>query len=279
MPAPSSSAIELSDEQIEQYDQNGFLVVPGYLPANDVAEIRDAFMEQAKDGPVAGLSDTSRLLGPADPLSRYPRMMNPHRAADTLVGPLARRHMLAPRLGRILADLMRDEPLAAQSMFYFKPPGARGQDFHQDNFYLRVKPGNCMAAWIAVDESDQGNGAMVVVPSSHNMDIACPEAADPKLFFSTEHVPVPAGFSKQMLSMNAGDILFFNGSIIHGSYPNHSPDRFRRSLIFHYIPATAHEVANFYKPLLRFDGTAIDKETAVGGGPCGELQRLPTYPH
>src|SRR3954468_19524651 len=141
----------------EQFGREGFVVLPGYFSAAEVGEIRDAFMEQAREGPVAGLSDTSRLLGPADPLSRYPRMMNPHRHADKIVGPVSMRHMLASRLREILRGLMHDEPLAAQSMFYFKPPGARGQDLHQDNFYLRVKPGTCVAAWIAVDDCDPEN--------------------------------------------------------------------------------------------------------------------------
>ena len=54
------------------------------------------------------------------------------------------RYMLDSRIEGILTELMGDSPLAVQSMFYFKPPGARGQDFHQDNFYLKVKPGTCM---------------------------------------------------------------------------------------------------------------------------------------
>jgi CRP-like cAMP-binding protein len=36
--------------------------------------------------------------------------------------------------------------------------------------------------------------------------------------------------------MEPGDVLFFNGSTIHVSGPNKSTDRFRRSIIFHYLP-------------------------------------------
>src|SRR5947207_1479741 len=103
----------LSHEAMDQFEREGYLILPGYLGASEVAEIRRAFMEQAKDGPVAGLSDTSRLVGPGDPLSRHTRMMNPHRAADKLVGPVSLRHMLASRLRGILRDLMHDGSLAA----------------------------------------------------------------------------------------------------------------------------------------------------------------------
>ena len=89
------------------------------------------------------------------------------------------RYMLDERIEMHLADLMGDEPIAAQSMFYFKPPGARGQDFHQDNFYLRVQPGSCMAAWVAIDDCDEQNGTMMVVPTSNALDIVCPRKIRP----------------------------------------------------------------------------------------------------
>ena len=49
------------------------------------------------------------------------------------------------------------------------------------------------------------------------------------------------------LIMKAGDVLFFNGQeLVHGSQPNQTDTRFRRSLIGHYIGGEAQEVAKFY---------------------------------
>ena len=67
-------------------------------------------------------------------------------------------------------------------------------------------------------------------------------------------------------------MLFFNGSIIHGSLPNKSKDRFRRSFISHYVPASSVEVSEWYRPLHRFDGTQIEMAGATGGGPCGSAE-------
>ena len=69
--------------------------------------------------------------------------------------------------------------------------------------------------------------------------------------------------------MKAGDILFFNGSLVHGSYPNTSKDRFRRSLIGHYIVGDAQKVGAFYQPMLRMDGSTVEIEVSDGGAPCG----------
>ena len=207
-----------------------------------------------KDGPIEGLCDIRSDFAATDPLARWPRMLHPHSHMDKPVGPLAMRMMLDRRLEGILRELFGEEPFAVQSMFYFKPPGARGQDLHQDNFYLRVKPGTCIGMWLAVDDADRGNGGLVVVPGSGKMDVVCPETADASTFFTTEHVSVPKGLAEVPVDLKAGDVMFFNGSVIHGSYPNTSKDRFRRAFISHYVPASTTELANWYRTPYSFDG-------------------------
>jgi phytanoyl-CoA hydroxylase len=79
------------------------------------------------------------------------------------------------------------------------------------------------------------------------------------------------------VELKPGDVLFFNGSVIHGSYANRSKDRFRRAFICHYVPESSSETAHWYRPLLRFDGTEVFINDATGGGPCGTPEA--TAPH
>jgi ectoine hydroxylase-related dioxygenase (phytanoyl-CoA dioxygenase family) len=267
-----------SSSRLAAYERAGYFIARQLLTPAEVAEIRDAFMAQGANGPVEGLSEIHGYK-PTDPLARYPRMMHPHRHPELPVGPLALRYLLDARIREVLADLLQDEPIAAQSMFYFKPPGARGQDLHQDNFYLRVHPGSCMAAWAAIDDADEANGTLVVVPGSHKMEIVCPQQANSERFFTSEHVDVPAGMQEIPVLLRAGDVLFFNGSLIHGSYPNTSPDRFRRALICHYVPRRCTEVAHWYSPLLDFRGQIVERAVATGGGPCGTATEAAKGPH
>jgi ectoine hydroxylase-related dioxygenase (phytanoyl-CoA dioxygenase family) len=69
--------------------------------------------------------------------------------------------------------------------------------------------------------------------------------------------------------MKAGDVLFFNGALVHGSFPNTTTDRFRRALIGHYIEGAAEQVAQFYHPALRMDGRPLELAISQGGGACG----------
>lgn len=275
-----------SSAQIDQFHDDGFVIAEQLYDAAEVAEIRDTFMETNRDGPVEGLSEIKRsrtdgsfgAYAANDPLSFYPRMMHPHKHPDKPVGPLSMRYMTHPRLRPLLASLFGEEPFAVQSMFYFKPPGARGQALHQDNFYLRAKPGTCMAAWLAVDDADEENGGMMCVPNTNLLAIACPDKADPALFFSTEYVAPPAGLEPKQLRLKAGDVLFFNGNVIHGSTPNTSRDRFRRSFICHYVPASTVEMSNSYEAY-NFAGERQRVQANEDGGPCGTFQDLPRAPH
>ncbi len=274
----------LTPEQHHQFDADGYVCVRQLLKPEEISEIRETFMKANENGPVEGLSEirrddtASKGYDAADPLAFHPRMMHPHRHPGTPVGEVAMKYMLDRRIGRVLAELLGEEPFAVQSMFYFKPPGARGQDLHQDNFYLRVKPGTCMAAWVAVDDADAENGGMMCVPRTQDLDIACPEKSDPKLYFTSDHVEPPAGKKPVMQNLKAGDVLFFNGSVIHGSTPNTSKTRFRRSFICHYVPGSTREMSHWYTEPLSFDGRAHRIEHNNDGGPCGTAQDAPA-PH
>ena len=263
----------LTDEQRAQFTRDGYVVAPALLHPEEAAHIRETFMAENAHGPVPGLSEIHGDYDRADPLSFYPRMMQPHTHPELSVGALSLQYLLDARFHPILSELMRDEPVAVQSMFYFKPPGARGQELHQDNYYLRVSPGVCMAAWIAIDDVDAENGGMKVVPGSQHESIACPEKADPAVSFTTDYVPVPAGMKAVHCAMKAGDVLLFDGRLIHGSTPNTSADRFRRSLIFHYVPESSEEMSSGYDTRLKFNGApATGIAAATGGGPCGVAQ-------
>ena len=235
--------------------------------AKEIEQIRVTF--------AAGLDHDRKELAhddgvPAtDILAKYPRFVHPHRKLDHECGKLARGFMTDNRLLSVCEDVMGGPVYGCQSMFYFKPPGARGQALHQDNLFLRAHPETCMAAWIAVDDCDSDNGGLILVPRSHINDILCHGEADDNLSFGKQELKLPSSARKFQTHMSAGDVLFFHGAMIHGSMPNTTTDRFRRSLIFHYIPQASEEVCFFYQPLVKPDGTEVRIDESELGGPCG----------
>lgn len=258
----------------DEYDRLGVIHVPAVLTADEVAEIREAFMSQVERDSSVGHDDK---VPEGDPLAQYPRFVHPHRRIDLEVGRLSRQWMLDDRILKRVTDMV-GPVFGAQSMFYFKPAGARGQAMHQDNLFLQAHPETCIAAWIAIDDCDGENGGLKMVPGSHKYELVCPEDADADESFTSAEVKLPEGMVAEQTVLAAGDMLFFHGSMVHGSGPNRSDDRFRRSLIFHYIPQSSSEIAKFYNPLLAPNGDEITVSESEDGGACGEGW-TPAGPH
>jgi phytanoyl-CoA hydroxylase len=254
----------MSDSFKGSFDRDGYVVARGLFDTAEVDRLREHYMTLRKRGSydkdLVGVDPSSR-----DPLRRYPRMAQMHRWDDTSL-----RWLLDARLRDLLVALVGSDPYAVQTMLYFKPAGSRGQALHQDNYYLRADPGTCVAAWMALDRADEANGCMLVVPGSHRWPILCTEKADTTVSFTDVTVPLPPGQRAEPVVMDAGDVLFFNGSLVHGSAPNTTTDRFRRALIGHYIEGAAEQVAMYYHPALRMDGSPLELEVSGDGGACGE---------
>jgi phytanoyl-CoA hydroxylase len=258
----------ITREEVSFWNREGYLIVRQLFSAEATGAIRKHFDKLAEDGkPVEGYwkPDLSEEAA-GDPLKRYPRVMHPHRWD----GGFSMRYLLHPGVREVLETLYGGPAVGTQTMYYFKPPGARGQALHQDNFYLQVKPGTCIAAWTAIDRATPENGGLYVVPGTQDMEIVCPETADGADSFTTHLVKAPKGKKAMPVELEEGDTLFFNGSLVHGSPPNRSKTQWRRSFISHYMPASAQHISKYYAPLFDFSGNVVEKSPSADGGPCGK---------
>ncbi len=261
-----TAAGPFSTDQTSAWQRDGFHVARGLFGSDEVAAIKERFDGLAERGePIPGHWE----LDPdgTDVLARYPRIMHPHD-----VDPASLDVLLDPRVRAVLAQLMGEDVIGCQTMFYFKPPGARGQAYHQDNYYLLVQPYTCVAAWLAIDPSFPGNGGLQVCPGTHRVELECPEQADTSQSFTNDLVTPPPGHGPVGLELDPGDVLFFTGSVIHGSGPNATADQWRRSFISHYLPVSATHIGGWYLPhMYGYDRRPVTRETTAWGGPCGDI--------
>lgn len=258
----------MDPQVLTDYQRDGFAIARGLFSEEECEFYSKYFtdmVERGGDGWAEGTVDPED----PDPLKRYPRLLQPHRGDDVAMG-----YMIDPRIREHLTALCGIEPYAVQTMVYFKPPGARGQNLHQDNTYLRVQPGTCIAAWMALDDCDEENGCMMLVPNTQDLPIICQKDTPglSEVCWNDTETPLPPGTQVVPALMKRGDVLFFNGSVIHGSYKNNSETRFRRTLIGHYIAAETEQVSYYYFPVFRFDGSRLDDDALRSveyGGTCG----------
>lgn len=262
---PSSPLI--SAAQVAQFHRDGYCVVDGLFSPDEIVAI-EAFFEDFKRIGLA-VFDKGHKYEEIDPTKNQLRAMHPHRHSERV-----KAWALNPRVASVLAALLGRDPLLAQTMYYFKPPGAKGQGMHQDNFYLLAEPHTCIAAWTAIDAATIDNGCLYVVPGSNRKDIHCPaptESTDAWLSYGDSHIkPFPKDAKAVPVEVPRGSTMFFGGNLIHGSGPNRTTDRSRRTFIGHYIDAASDQVAQFYHPVLNFRGETVTLEAPTGGGPCGD---------
>jgi phytanoyl-CoA hydroxylase len=247
----------------EVFETEGYFIARG-LFSQDEIEAYKAHYEAFRQKELFGENSIANEVQ-NDPLKSYPRQMQMHRHDQKSLD-----FLCDPRINHQIQKITGFEPFAVQTMFYFKPAGARGQALHQDNFYLKASPSTCIAAWLAVDDCDEENGCLMVVPGSQNLPVMCLGKSDTTKSFTDVEVPVPDGMEVRPAIMKAGDVMFFNGQVIHGSNPNTSEDRFRRSLIAHYVIGDCDSVSKWYFPVFKMNQTQVEFKLNEEGGKCGE---------
>jgi len=260
---------------LEQYRENGYVVLDSIYTESELADI-ESFFEKFKNEEILEGGRTENSSGynsvsfdAVDKTKQQVRTLHPHRQSEKI-----KNYFLHPRVGEVLQVIFGKPALGSQTMYYYKPPGSKGQGMHQDNFYLLTEPAACVGVWTPLDDADKENGCLYIVPGSHKGEILCPETGkkDRWLNYGDSHITkFPQGRKPIPVVVKRGQTLFFHGRTIHGSGPNRTTDRSRRTFIGHYVDEATTTISEFYHPILNFQGETVSTvEVHAGGGPCGD---------
>ena len=73
-----------------------------------------------------------------------------------------------PRILDYVEDLLGPNLVSVMTHYFCKEPGEQKQVvWHQDASYWPLTPSKVVTAWLAIDDVDEENGPMTVVPGSH----------------------------------------------------------------------------------------------------------------
>lgn len=231
---------EPTQEQIDAYRRDGFLIVERFLDPDQLDPIRARFQDVFAHRWETGIAPDEVNYTPgvtAPDLTR--QMCNVWRSDRVLAGVT-----LAERVGRWGAALSgRDGMRVAQDNAIWKPPSGKALLCHQDAAYTRwLDPPNMTTCWMALDDTAADGGTIYYVRGSHRW----PHAPLGGTFHAPEdwlgHVrdAVPPGETQLDLvaiEVPAGGAAFHDGWTFHGSPANERPDAERRSIISHLIGA------------------------------------------
>lgn len=229
---------ELADEYVSE----GFIVVEGLVGPSERDRIAAELVAFARgDYPVANPPEVRPGASDRERLEQILAVHFPHWVSP-VVAEMVRHRSVCQILGEITGahiPFWDGRVKCMQSMLFAKPPGLPGQAWHQDERYIPTRDRSLVGVWIALDDADAENGCLSVLPRSHRPGRlhplrahGCPDEFDPG---EEAHGFDPAG--EVLVPVSAGDVIFFNGYLLHRSRRNRSAERPRRSLVNHYCSA------------------------------------------
>jgi phytanoyl-CoA hydroxylase len=225
-------------EQYRHYRRHGYLIVPGLLRADEVGELLEHVDEL--------VADDLELL----------RIHMLHRRLE-----IHERYLLHPGIVDVVAGLVGPDVLALQTMLFVKGPGSPGQGYHQDSYHIITEPDTLIGAWAALDRADTENGCVWITAGSqhepvypdadalsghggdrHLADMVPVSGADDPDESRNGLAPVAAGYPGRDVPavLEPGDVVFFDGHVLHRSHANRSAARSRRAFVAHYCNARSH---------------------------------------
>ena len=230
----------LTEEQIKEFRERGFLIGPQLYSEEEAETLRQRLEAVIADGAEerTGKKPESlrNMLGGSEQV--VIQIVNIWEADD-----LFDAHTRNPALCTMVSQLIGDPVLRVwHDQIQYKPPRIGGPtNWHQDHPYWPIiQPADLVSAWVALDDAAIENGCMWMVPHSHQWG---PHkggtiGSDPETFAPTPDlslIPESAEVKPVPCEVRKGQVMFHHCLTWHGSPPNRS-ERGRPAIAVHYMP-------------------------------------------
>lgn len=230
------SCESLSAEQVESYNENGFLVIENFFDLKDINKAllssEEIFHSKA--------CKTSVLESESDSVRSH---LAPHLNDEFNI-------LLTKKLVDLSKSVLGGYTYIHQSRINFKSGmDSKGWSWHSDFETWHAQDGmpkpKCFTAMIPLVENTPENGAVMMLSRSHRHYIQCRKpdchsTAEENFADQKEGVPVASsiievanttGGSVVTACAKKGDLVIFDGNTLHTSNPNNTPDK-RTNLFF-----------------------------------------------
>jgi phytanoyl-CoA hydroxylase len=219
----------LSEQQVEQYRNEGYLVVERLFDGDDLARVDRTIRDMTAAALSSGDYGTILELEPEHVNGeRVPRRIyNPYDQHDTF-----RALAHDPRLADKIESLISGSFNLQHSKLNMKPARVGSAvEWHQDMSYFPHTNDDLVTTLIYLDEATEENGCLQVLPRHHTHYFNHDDADGKFAGMITEEL---AGFgTPKPLPAPAGSAIFMHCVTPHASLPNRSPYP-RRTLIYEY---------------------------------------------
>ncbi len=257
----------LSEAQITRFEQDGFLVLPGFVDEGRCLGLRQRAMDLARqyvppaetatvftaDGKPLHASDeyflTSgeaiRCFLEKDAFdARGQLRADAHLCLNKLghamhdLDPVFDSFSRTAKLAALASDIGMQQPLLLQSMYIFKQARIGGEvTCHADHTYLWTEPRSVVGFWFAIDDATTENGCMWALPGGHRIPVKARSRLNAERTAAVMDVLDPEPYPATglvALEATRGTLVLLDGALPHRSGPNLS-DKPRHAYTIHAI--------------------------------------------
>ena len=222
-----------SENWVAQAQDDGFVLIDGLISPEDCDVIGERLLDYAcqRRAPATGMSiqrepdlTAADITAPGQDV----RKISGLHADDLIREKLISRKSATEPLRQILGDELR----LFRADALMKPAhvgSAKG--YHQDSPYWPIRPMSLWSCWSPLDDTDEANGCMLVIPRSHHGGALPHGRRDGDFVIDSQRVD---GASAVAVPMRRGSGLLFHSLLVHATEANKS-DRSRRAITMSYM--------------------------------------------
>ena len=233
----------LGDREIERFRRDGFVVFERVLSEERVATLRESFPKLFAGAFDTGVYPDEWYWREGMSLPDVTRHMANAWKADLSIARLA----LSADIGRA-ASLLAGWPgvRLGQDTIWWKAPRTKPIALHQDSSFMDfLDPPATVTCWVTLDDIHRDAGTLEYVPGSHLWPLtSLPDQFHGQDDYRAQMRAAATAAGEQAadpvcIEVPAGSCVFHAGEAWHGSGPNTTGDRTRRSIGIHMLPQDA----------------------------------------
>ena len=210
--------MQLTNEEIEKFNQNGFLVIRDFAPK----ELCDKILEKAKEhlqNKKAPIETESEYLDANDETNTVRRLRQVYQREDVF-----KEWMTNKEIKPILKQIFNEDvvlTLAHHNSIMTKMPKESSRtSWHQDRRYWSFENDDLVSVWLSLDDEFIENGLLEFIPNSHKLKLEI-EQFDEKSNFLDEHPKnIEIIKNRTHTNLKKGDIVLFHCKTLHHAGKN-----------------------------------------------------------